>query len=136
MALLHSTWFYITLACSTSLYLTLFYSTLALLNSTWLYITLHCLYFSLLGSRLLYIGCTSLYLTLYYYDSTSLYLSLHYSAMALLHCTWLNITLHWPYTLAIHHSYWLYITLLWLYFILLESTLLYHSSTSHYFTLD
>ena len=49
-----------------SLYLTLHTSTLALLHTTWLYITVPWLYFTLLDSTLLYIGSTSLYLTLHY----------------------------------------------------------------------
>ena len=85
-------WFYFTLLDSkllnhgsTSLYLTLHYSTMAILISTGLYIILPWLYFTLLDSALLYHGCTSLYLIVCY------------CTMALLHCTWLNFTLLWFY---------------------------------------
>ena len=37
--------------------------------------------------------------------------------------------------MALLHSSWQHITLPWLYFTLLDSTFLYHISTSHYFTL-
>ena len=76
---------------------------MALLHSTWLYITLPWLYFTPLDSTLLYHGSTSLYLTIYLstiallhsislytlvnHSSTSLCLTLHYSIMALLHST-------------------------------------------------
>ena len=117
---------------STSLYMTLHYSTMSLLHSTWLYITLPCLYYTLLSlpwfyfillysislhhgstsfyltlpystlallqstfSTLLYHGPTSHYLTLHlYHGSTSLYLTLHSSTMALLPSTSFYITLH------------------------------------------
>ena len=45
---------------STSLYLILHYSTMALFHSTWLYITQTLLYYNLLDSTLPYIGSTSL----------------------------------------------------------------------------
>ena len=119
---------------------------MALLHYTSLYITLPWLNFTLLDSRLLYDG------------STSLYLILDYSTIALLHSNWLYNTLPWLYfilldstslyhgstslyltlhffTIALLHSTWLYITLPWLYFTLLDSTLLYHGSTSLYLTL-
>ena len=153
MFLLHCTWFYIILPwlCFTLLYstlhypdctlhsqystspyiilhystmallllcLTLHYSTMPLLRSSWLYITLPSLYFTLLDSRLLY------------YGSTSLDLTLHYSTVALLHSMWLHYS-----TVVQLQSTWLYITLPWLYFTLLDCTLLYHGSTSVYFTL-
>jgi len=54
--------------------------------------------------------------------------------MALLHSSWLYITLPWLYSSLLDCT-WLYITLPWLYFTLLYSTLLYHGSTSLYITL-
>ena len=124
MALLHSSWLYITLTWlyltllkstlvyhgSASLYFTLHYSTIALLHSTWLCIIQPWLYFMLLESTLLY------------HVPTWLYLTLHYSTTALLDSTWL------------------YITLTRLYFTLCNSTLIYHASTSlclslHYSTM-
>ena len=84
---------------STSMYLTLHYSTLALLHTTLFHIILLWMYFTLLDSALLYIGSTSFYFTphnstmavlhstLFYYSSTSLYLNLYYSTEALLHST-------------------------------------------------
>ena len=105
MALLHSILDSILLYIgSTSLYITLpsFYFTLldttlltmALIHSTWIDRTLHWLYFTLLDSTLLYVG------------STSLYLTLNYS------------------TFGLPHSTWFYITLQNLFFTLLHSTLL------------
>ena len=117
MVLLHSTLPYITLPWlyfilhssilhyyrSTSLYLILLPSTIAVLHSTWLYIILPWLYFTLHDSTLLYHGCTSLYITLHHsimpllhstlfssllhHGSTALYFALHHSSLALLHCT-------------------------------------------------
>ena len=134
MALLHYIWLYITLPWlyftlldstlhyhgSTSLYVTLRYTTMALLDSTSLYIIVPWLIFTLLDSPLLYHGSTSLY--------TSLYCIL----------PWLYITLLDVYTLhfngstslytAFYHSLYLdphYSTI-----VLLRSTALYHSSTS------
>ena len=109
MALLHSTWLYITLPCfyvnllhsiyhgSTwlyfslhdsnmslaCLYFTLHYYTSALLHSTSQYITLPWLYFTLLGSILLYHSITPLYFIVYY------------STMVLCHSTFIYITLKW-----------------------------------------
>ena len=102
LLLLHSTLIY---DSSTSLYLNIRYSTMAVFHSTWLYITLLCPYFILLYS-------TSLY-----HCSPFLCLTLHYSTLALLHSTWL------------------YSTLPRLYFTLLDSTLLYLRSTTFYLTL-
>ena len=88
---------------STSLYSTQHYSTMAVLhsicystmpiiNSTQLYIiNVPWFYFNLPDS------------TLFYHGSTSLYLTLHYSITALLHSTWLNITLPWLY-FTLHFS--------------------------------
>ena len=56
---------------STSLYVNLHYSTIALLDSTWFYIAPPWIYFTLLDSTLLY------------HSSTSFYFTLHYCAMAL-----------------------------------------------------
>ena len=112
---------------------------LTLLNSTWLYILYHGstpIYFTLHYSTMAPLQSTSLYITLHYLLYSSLYLTLYYSTMDLLHSTslyltlpWLYITLTWLYSRA-----WLYIFLPWLYFTLLDSTLLYHSSTSIYVT--
>jgi len=85
---------------------------MALLHSTRLYITLPWHYFILLDSTLLYHG------------STSLYWTLHYSTMAVLHSTRLYITLTWLY-FTLHALPYLYLTVL-------DSTLLYHGSTSLY----
>ena len=131
MALLHSTFFYISLPWH---YFTLHHPTMALLYSSLLY----WLYFTLLDSTLLYHGSTLLYITLpwLYHDSTlpkdgstSLYFSLHYSTMALLDSTLLYITLPWLY-LTLPDSTLLYVINLplvhftlrciqWLYFTLL-----------------
>ena len=114
---------------STSLYLTVHYSNMALLHSTRICIILSLLYFTQLDSTLLHHG------------STSLYFTLHYSTMALLHSTRLYITQSWLYynylilhnsTQAQLHSTRHYITLPWFYITVLDSTLLYHASTSVY----
>ena len=102
------TWFYTillfdctSLYCgSSSLHLTLHYSTMVLLHSIRLYITRPWLYFTLLDSTLLYrcFDPTSLYTWIYItllYSSTSLHLTLHYSTIDVLHSTWLYITLPW-----------------------------------------
>ena len=86
--------------------------------------------------------------TLHYHDCTSLYLTLHYSIMALLDSIQLYITSPWLYftlldiTLPYNGFTLLCIILPWLYFslpclciILIDSTLLYHLSTSFYLTL-
>jgi len=102
---------------STSLYVTLHFSTMDLLHSTWLYTTLPWLYFTLLDPTLLYHG------------STSFYFTLHYCTKFLLHSTLLYIDLPWLYfTLldsALHYQG----------FTLLDSRLLNHGSTSLYFSL-
>ena len=119
---------------------------MALLHCTWFYITLPWLYFTLLHSILLYNGSTSPYFNLHYsiyhgftwlhltiLDTTvalhSILFTLHYSTVALLHST-----LHFS-TMALLHATWHYITLPWLYFTVHYSTLLYHGSISLYFTL-
>ena len=175
MALLHSTWLYITLPrLWLTLYLTLHNSTMvllhywfihnstmALLHSTRLYFTLPGFYITLhyytiwlySHTKLIYHDSTSLYLlgststsTLLNPGSTSLYLTLHNSTMALLHSTSLYIistmSLHystlislipWLYSSLVSKLTWFYITLSWLHFTLLDSTLLYHGSTSLYY---
>ena len=118
-----------TLLYSTSLYITLpwlyFIKLVFILYciQPQLYFTLHdlnitppWLYFTLLESAFLYHGSTSLYFTLHHSAMALLYMVLHNSTMALLHSTSL------------------YVTLSRLHFTLLDSTLLYHSSTSQYFT--
>ena len=131
---------------STSRYLTLYYSTMALahlrdftliytmalLHSSWLYITLPCLCFTLLDLTLFYHG-SPLHSTSPHIILPWLYVTLHYSTLALLPSAWLYFTLHYygstsffltPYdsTMALLHSTWLYMTLHWLYFILLHCT--------------
>ena len=130
---------------STWLYLTPHYCTLALLHSTWLYLTLPWLYFNILAW--FYITLTCLYFTLVYttllYHSS--YLTKHYSTLGLLTLfdstlldhgsTWLCLTLHY-FTLALLHSTsFLIIFLSWFYFTLFDSTLLYSGSSSLYLTL-
>ena len=130
MALLHSTWLYITLV------------TIALLHSTWLTwlnIPLPCPYLILLDppfstillalSTWLYISYATMALRhsawLYILVQLFFYLNLHSSSMVLLHCTWLNITPNWLcFTLSLHNI------LPWVYFTLLDSTLLYYGSPS------
>ena len=63
---------------STSIYLTLHSSTMALLHSTWLYITLQMIYFVPVDSTVLN------------YVSTSLYLPVHYSTTAMEELCWLK----------------------------------------------
>ena len=116
-AFYHSTLLDSPLPCngSTSLYMTLHYSTMALLYSTLHYLPCHCStshYVTQHYSNMAILNST----TLLYNSSTSLYLSLPYSIIALLHSTLL------------------YITLPGLYFTLIFSILLYHASTSLYFT--
>ena len=101
---------------STSLYILLL-STITLLHST---TTLPRLYFTLLDSTAPY-PSTSLYIALPWHY-LSLLDSLLYFTIALLYST--------ASTIALLHSTWLYITLPCLYFTLLESTAFYHSSTS------
>ena len=112
MALLASTWLYITLHwLSTSLYFTPHNCSMVLLHCTWFYITLHWLHaLHFIWLYLLYTGSTSLYLTLHllyftllnitlvYHGSMSLCLTLHYSTMAIFHSTWLYITLYYGST--------------------------------------
>ena len=132
MVLLHSSWLYIPLPW---LYFTLVdcihSPTMALLHSTSLYITLH--------SNMPLCHSTRIYSTLYH-ASTSLYLKstlLHHGS-TLLYTTGVYITLTWLYfalidsTLLYRSSTWLY---LWFYYSLLHSTFLYYSFTSLYFTL-
>ena len=134
MALLQSTWLYMTLPWvyftllhSTFLYqgptsLALHYSTMALLYSTSLYITLSWLYFTVLHSTLLYLVSILLHFTLL--DSTLLY-----HGFILLDSTFYC-------TLAHDHVLdSVYITLPWLYFTLVDFTWFYHGSTSFYFIL-
>jgi len=109
---------------------------MALLHSTWFYITLQQLYFTPLDSTAFYHRSISLYLTLHYpirvlhYSTMALFHStILPSTIVLLHSTWLYITLHWLYFTL------LYTTLPGIWFTLLYSTLLYHGSTSLYFTL-
>ena len=119
-------WLYFTLLDSKSLYLCSTYHV-----STSLYLTLHnsntipFLYFALLDSTPLYHGSTSLYIALYHGSKShyipppgsSVYFTLYQSTMALLDSTRF------------------YINLPWLYFPLLDSTSLYHGSTSFYLIL-
>ena len=124
-----STWIYCILPwLYTSLYFNLHYSTMALL-----YITLPCLYFIKLDSTTFYhssiIHSTWLYITLKWLHFPLLD-SIHYYTMAVFHSTWLYITLH---------STSLYLTLrcsaMAVYFALLDSTSLFHGSTSLYLNL-
>ena len=105
MALLHCTWPFLSMHGSTSLYLTLHYSTMPLLHPIY-------------NSTAFYDGSSSLYLTVL--------------PLPWLYFTWLYITQTWFYftviesTLLYHGSTSPYLTLLplpWLYFTLLDSTL-------------
>ena len=96
------------------------YSTLPYHGPTSFYFTLPWLYFILLDSTVLYITLSG---------STSLYFTLHYPIMALLYSSFL-----YP-CMALYHSTLFYIIPPWVYFTLLDCTLLYHGSTSLYFTL-
>ena len=123
--------------------MTLHHSNIALLRPTRLYITLSWFYFTLLDSVLIKHGSTLLHLSLH--NSTmpllystwlipwlnALYLSLHISNMALLNSISLYITQAWLY----FHSTRLYINRPWINFTLLDSTYIYHGSTSLYSTL-
>ena len=103
---------------------------MALLHSSWLYITLLWLYFSPLDSTLFYSGSTSLYLNLHHSTLGLLHSTSPQIILPSLYFTLLDLTL--LYHGSILYSTWLYITPPWLYFSLLDSTLLYHSSTSLY----
>ena len=126
MALLDSTWLYMTL---TWFYFTLLvsnYSTMDLLHSTWLHITLQCLYFIVLDSSLLYHSYFTLLDSTLHYPCSNKFIK-HDSTMSFLHSTLFYIFLQW-----------LYFTL---YFILhdstmhlLHSTFLYHGSISLFAT--
>ena len=123
IVLLHFTWLYITLPWlyftvldftllyvyhgSTSLFLTLHYSLMVLLHSTAFYHSWFCY-------------CTMVQLH-------SSFDSIHYSSLATSLC--LNLL---PSTRALLHSSWLHITLPGLYFTLLDFTLLCDGSTSLY----
>ena len=112
---------------SSSLCLTLLLSTMALLHSTFLYITLPWLYFTLLESTSLYHRSTSLYLSLHYstmalHLSSLLNISLPWLYFTQLFLPWLYM--HYS-TMVLLNSTWLYSTLSWLYFCLLYSTLIY-----------
>ena len=115
---------------------------MALLPFTRLYITLHS--FPSLYQSVHYHGYTSHYIslpllyftlcdtTLVYHCSTSLYQTQYWCPIVLLHSTRLYVTLAWLYfTLqdSIHYS------TMALIITLLDSTLLYHGSTSMYQTL-
>ena len=112
IALIHATLLYYGSTIAVLHYFALNYCTMALLHSILIYIIHLWFYF---------ITLPWIYFTLL--DSTlpcpgsSFCFTVHYSTKALLHATLL------------------YITLPWLYFILLDSKLLYHSYTSLYFTL-
>ena len=120
MALLHSTWLYNTLQW---LYFTLLECTLLYHGSTSLYVTLHhssIALLTLLESSAFYHSSSSLCLNLYItipWLYFTVYLTLNYSTMALLHSTWL------------------YTTLQFLYFTLLDFTSLFHGSTSLFLNL-
>ena len=120
--------------------MTLHHSNIALLRPTRLYITLSWFYFTLLDSVLIKHG------------STLLHLSLHNSTMPLLYSTWLIPWLNALYlplhisnmallnslhnsSMALLHSTRLYINRPWINFTLLDSTYIYHGSTSLYSTL-
>ena len=142
MAILHSTWLFITLPRLlhsillyyhgyTSVSFILHYSTMAPLHTTWLYITKN-------GSTLLYHG--SIFSLHYFTMALSLvYITLPWLCLTIRDYPWLCITLTWHYFTLIDSSLfyhgspdypWLYITLPWLYFTLLDSILPYYSSTS------
>ena len=148
MALLHFTWFYAFYNGTTSLYMTLHYSTIDLLQFAWLDFLLHWIYFTLLDSIILY--NTLLDSIILYHGSTSLYLDLLPSTMAILHSTnsLLLSSLHYC-TMALLHFTQRYCLLQLvhftlhdsalatfpsLYFTLVDSTLLNHGWTSLYMT--
>ena len=155
---LYLTIHYILYHGNTSLNLSVYWITMGLHHSTWLYITRPWLHFTLLDSTFLFQGSTSLYLTLHYstmalLHSTSLYLTLQWAPLdstLLYHGSpSFHLSVHCS-TLSLLHSTWFYITLLWFSFTPLEcsllypfstslnqldSPLLYHGSTSLYFTL-
>ena len=150
----------------TSLYVILHYSSMALLHSTWLYVSLPLLYFTLdsiltvpwlhftpLDTTLLYLIVllsTKICITLFdyiilpwlyfaldisttfqaYHSSTSLCVTLHYSTTAIFHSTitQLDSTLLFKGSISLY-LIWLYCLPLWLYFTLLPSIMaLLHST--------
>ena len=125
MVLLHSTWFYVTLArlyfTLPWLYFTLLDSTLLYYSSTSLYLTLHHTLMALVPSTVLLIGSTSLQVILPGFcmtHSTFLHhLIPQYSTMALIYVPLLYygstsfcLTLHYS-TMALLHCIWFYITI-------------------------
>ena len=147
MGPLHSTSLYITLPGlysylldsillyngSTSLFLILHYSTMALLHSIWFFIILPLFpFFTLLDSTLLYNG--SVHSTWIYITLPGIYSTLLDSTLLCRDYTPLYLTLHCT-TMALLHSTWPYITLPWLYSTQLDSTLLNLGSTPLYLTL-
>ena len=117
---------------------------MALLNSSWLYVTLQWFYFTLFDSPIFYHWFDSLYSTLHYSTMTKLHSTWLYVALSWLYVTLLYSTLHYQgftllYTLIYHGSTSFYlilcITLQRTYFTVLYPTLLYHGLTSLFLTL-
>ena len=117
-------------SCSTSPYLTLHYSTMALHHC--MHLTVHYSIMTLLDFTLLYHGSTSLYFTLQCNGCTSLYWTPNYCSPSLYSTLHYSCTIVLPHSTWLYHCstfYWLYITLPWIYFILFNSILLHYCST-------